>query len=41
MILHAVPNAVEDLRKKFPDRPFFRIGNIDKPPFFELAPIVP
>jgi hypothetical protein len=41
MILHAVPNTVEILRKKFPDRPFFRIGNIDKSPFFELAPILP
>jgi hypothetical protein len=41
MILHGIPNASEVLKKKFPDRPFFWIGNIDKPPFFELTPIVP
>jgi hypothetical protein len=41
MILQAGPNIVDDLRKKFPDREFFWIGNIDKPPFFEVVPIVP
>jgi len=36
LIVHDVPGAEEALRKRFPERKFFRLRNVDGPPYFEI-----
>ena len=39
LILHDLPNVEQELRKQFPDRPFFRLRNSPKAPYLELTPL--
>ncbi len=36
LIVHDVPGAEEALRKRFPERKFFRLRNVDGLPYFEI-----
>jgi len=36
LIVHDVPGAETMLRKQFPERKFFRLRNVDGPPYFEI-----
>ncbi len=36
LIVHDIPGAEEALRKRFPERKFFRLRNLDGPPYFEI-----
>ena len=37
LIVHDVPGAEEALRKRFPERKFFRLKNLADPPYFEIS----
>jgi len=39
LIVHDVPGAEEALRKRFPERRFFRLRNLDGLPYFEIVPL--
>ena len=41
LIVHDVPGAEEALRKRFPERLFFRLRNVDDPPDFEIKALDP
>lgn len=36
LIVHDIPGAEEALRERFPERKFFRLRNLDGPPYFEI-----